>query len=84
MHGGDMLYTRHVMLDYTNHRGERSWRRVKLGNAFFGTTNFHREPQLLINAFDYDRNAERTFAVKDIHEVKPVNLNTVSGGGHAG
>lgn len=60
-------------IDYTNHRGERTTRRVlPYGTMRFGTSEFHKTPQWLIPAFDLDRKADREFALKDIHSATPV------------
>ena len=57
-----------VMIDYTNHRGERSVRGVVPISIRFGTSEWHRnEEQWLMRAHDLTRNAEREFAMKDIH-----------------
>jgi hypothetical protein len=62
-----------VLIDYTNHRGERRWRRIKpFGPIRFGSTTWHREPQWILPALDLDVEANREFAMKDIHGWKPV------------
>ena len=63
-----------VAIDYTNYRGERSVRvviPVEGGNRF-GSTEFHPEPQWLLEAHDVEKNALRTFAMRDIHSFTPV------------
>lgn len=58
-----------VRIHYTNHRGETSHRNItpirvrwcKEGNAY------HQGPLHLLDAFDHDRMAERSFAMRDIH-----------------
>lgn len=65
-----MTESRVVEIDYTNHRGERSVRRIEPDDDFpmrFGRTAYHPEPQWLLDAMDLDKNEERTFAMKDIH-----------------
>ena len=56
-----------VTIDYTNYRGERGTRRIGPGRIHFAAANWHPEPQWLLDAFDLDREAERSFAMKDIH-----------------
>jgi hypothetical protein len=59
-----------VILDYTNYRGERAIRKVvPVENAFwFGTLDpYHPEPQWLVNVWDVDKQAHRTYAVCNIH-----------------
>lgn len=57
-----------ITIDYTNYRGERGTRRVLPYEQYFGTTPFHPDPQWLMRALDVEKNAERTFAMKDIHD----------------
>lgn len=64
-------FSQDVAIDYTNHRGERSIRRIKPVVMYWGTTEWHKEPQWLLNALDLGKNLTRTFAMKDIHSWKP-------------
>lgn len=57
-----------VKIDYTNYRGERSWRTVLVRKFWLGSTDFHPGFTLLMKAFDVNKGVERDFAVKDIHE----------------
>ena len=43
-----------INVSYTNWRGEAKVRRVLLGRVRFGSTDWHKEPTWLINAFDLD------------------------------
>lgn len=58
---------RTVTLDYTNHRGERRTRRVLPAKIWFGSTEFHPEPQWLLQAYDLEKGKDRDFAIKGIH-----------------
>lgn len=62
------IKARTVYIGYTNYRGDYDANRriVPLGTVFYGVTAWHKEPQWLLHAFDLDRQAERTFAIKDI------------------
>jgi predicted DNA-binding transcriptional regulator YafY len=51
---------------YTNHRGETAERRVVPETIRFASTQWHREPQWLLVAYDLDRGERRDFAWKDI------------------
>lgn len=53
--------------EYTNHRGKNSRRRVIPERVLFNQTWWHPEPQWLLDAWDVDKNARCTFAMKDIH-----------------
>lgn len=58
-----------VTIDYTNHRGERALRNIKpLGIRFAANGNeYHPGPQWLLDAHDIDKDARRTFNMRDIH-----------------
>jgi hypothetical protein len=49
-----------------NHRGEMSIRLVVPIMIAFGSNVFHTKPQHLLHAWDCNKEAERTFAMKDI------------------
>ncbi len=55
-----------VRILYTNHRGDTAWRRIVPESIQWGSTDWHPEPQWLLWAFDLDRDAVRTFALRDI------------------
>jgi predicted DNA-binding transcriptional regulator YafY len=55
-----------VYLTYRNHRGEEGLRRIVPRSIEFTATEWHPEPQWVLHAFDLDRDAERTFALKDV------------------
>lgn len=54
-----------VEVVYRNHRGEVATRRVTPLRVRFGSTEHHRTPQFLLEVFDHDRLAARTFALRD-------------------
>lgn len=55
-----------VRILYTNYRGETSLRRIVPERIHFASTEWHREPQWLLDAVDVEKNALRSFAMKDI------------------
>lgn len=59
-----------VEIDYTNYRGERSTRLIIPGRMHFGATEYHENPQWLLDAVDVQRSVNRTFALGDIHAWK--------------
>lgn len=71
----DRIASRHVLIDYTNHAGARQQRTIvpDLGGIFFGVSQWHTKEQWLLNAFDIGKEAERTFAVADIHGWLPAD-----------
>jgi hypothetical protein len=64
-----------VILDYTNHRGERSLRKVDAQAIRRGISPYHEGEQLLVEAFDLDKGLDRTFALRDVHRWQPVGAN---------
>jgi predicted DNA-binding transcriptional regulator YafY len=56
-----------IFILYTNHRGENSIRRIVPHRVFFGSTEWHPEPQWLLEADDLEKDARRSFAMRDIH-----------------
>lgn len=57
-----------VTFTYKNHRGETSVRLVRPIMIAFGSNEFHSEPQWLLHGWDLSKEAERTFAMKDIKD----------------
>lgn len=56
-----------VIIDYTNWRGVRSWRKIVPRKIDFGSNEWHPEPQWLLTAYDYPTDSVRQFAMADIH-----------------
>lgn len=69
-----------VQIDYTNWKGERRERLItpRQGGIFWGSNEWHKEPQWLLRAFCHEKKAERVFAVKDIHSWRPQGDRTPS------
>lgn len=65
--------SQHIMIDYTNHAGVRAVREIipLLNGIRFGSTDWHHEPQWLLDAHDVGKDDMRTFAMKDIHSWAP-------------
>ncbi len=57
----------HVIIDYTNWRGERSLRRIIPFSVHFENNEWHPDTQWLMHAVDVEKNAMRTFALVNIH-----------------
>jgi predicted DNA-binding transcriptional regulator YafY len=60
-----------VTVLYTNHRNETARRRIQPLRIWFGSTEWHPEPQWLMSATDLDKGAVRDFAMQDIREWEP-------------
>jgi len=58
-----------VSIDYTNYRGKRKQYEILPEKIYFGSNEYHTEPQWLMNAkvYDGDEIKERNFAMRDIH-----------------
>lgn len=54
-----------IQLTYTNWRGETSERKIIPIGVWFGSTDWHPEPQWLLKAHDCEKGAQRDFALKD-------------------
>jgi predicted DNA-binding transcriptional regulator YafY len=59
-----------ITIDYTNYRGERGLRRIIPDQISFGSNEWHPELQWLLLAWDIEKQADRLFAVRDIHSWK--------------
>ena len=66
-----------VIIDYTNYAGVRAFRRIHPRKIFFGASQWHPEPQWLLQAKDIDKNKNRTFAMQDIHSWRVDNTTDV-------
>lgn len=58
---------KHVIIDYTNWRGERGLRRIVPLSMHFENNEWHPETQWLLEADDVEKGETRTFAVVNIH-----------------
>jgi len=56
-----------VVIAYTNYRNEVSVRQIIPKEIYFGSNQWHKEPQWLLKAYDLDKKADRHFAMADIH-----------------
>lgn len=56
-----------VVIAYTNYRNEASVRQIIPKKIYFGSNQWHKEPQWLLKAYDLDKKADRHFAMADIH-----------------
>ena len=62
-----------LVFEYVNWKGEKGIRRVIPIKLWWGSTQWHPEPQWLLKAKDLDKNEERDFAVKDITRFNSVD-----------
>jgi len=59
-----------VIFIYTNWKGVERERRATMLNLFWGSNEWHKEPQWLIEGWDAEKKARRTYALKDITNVR--------------
>lgn len=53
---------------YLNHAGVNAWRKFVPGRLWFGTTEWHPEPQHLLQVWDLERGALRDYAIENIQQ----------------
>ena len=63
-----MEFNKQVKILYTNWKGETSYRNIIPESIEFKSTEWHKEEQWILNAFDVDKQTQRGFAIKDIKE----------------
>lgn len=59
-----------VRFSYTNWKGFKAIKKAIIKEFFFGATEYHKEYQMFIRAFDLDKLEERTFAVNILMGLK--------------
>jgi len=62
----DTVFAPILQFEYTNWKGETSLRKVIPYKFWFGSTEFHKEEQWMLHAYDIDKGEERNFALKDV------------------
>lgn len=56
-----------LVFEYTNWRGEKRTRKVAPFRVWYGATEWHPVPQLLLEGYCHDAMAKRDFAIADIN-----------------
>lgn len=59
-----------IEFDYVNWEGKPGHRVARVWRFTFGSTEYHPEVQWLMVAYDFVKHTERTFAMKDMTNVK--------------
>ena len=62
----DTVFAPILQFEYKNWKGETSIRKVIPYKIWFGSTEFHKEEQYLLHAYDVDKCGERNFALRDV------------------
>ena len=65
-----MELNKKVTILYTNYKGETRYREIIPKSIEFKATEWHKEEQWILNAFDIEKNDDRGFALKDLKEWK--------------
>ena len=65
-----MELNKKVTILYTNYKGETRYREIIPKSIEYKSTDWHKEEQWILNAFDIEKNDNRGFAIKDIKEWK--------------
>jgi hypothetical protein len=75
----ELLKQKEFLIDYTNYKGKRRWRRVMPIRISWDISPFHESHglSLFLNAIDVEECTSRDFLIKDIHDVQLVQQNTL-------
>lgn len=67
-----MRTNKNVMIDYTNHRGERRIRTIRPKKIWFGLSQWHPGEQWILTALDIQEHNHflKEFAMRNIHNWK--------------
>jgi predicted DNA-binding transcriptional regulator YafY len=60
--------------DYTNYKGETGKRRAQMICIFYGSNEWHKEEQWLLEAYDMDKRDFRFFAMSAMKNVQDIKL----------
>lgn len=60
----------YLEFDYVNWKGIKGHRSVEVQGIYYGFTDFHKEPQWILEAYDLDKRESRDFAMKDMSNVQ--------------
>ncbi|HDR8453936.1 TPA: hypothetical protein QC364_000727 [Bacillus cereus] len=72
-----MISTGSIFLkfDYVNWQGVAGYREIRVIRIFFGSTDYHKESQWLMEAWDLKKQEKRVFAMKDMSNVKDMRYD---------
>jgi hypothetical protein len=62
------LLEKPIQVYYQNWRGESAWRTIIPRGIYFGVTEYHQEPQWLLEVWDLEKEAVRVYSLADIRE----------------
>jgi predicted DNA-binding transcriptional regulator YafY len=59
-----------IEFDYVNWKGVQGHRKVIVDGVWYGSTEYHKTEQLLLEAYDLDKGEFRVFAIKDMSNIQ--------------
>lgn len=65
----DVTGVSYIEFNYVNWRGLTSYRKVRVKQMYYGTTEHHLRSQWLMEALDLDKREMRIFAMEDMENV---------------
>lgn len=68
----ESLPTDAVRVRYCNHANQTRFRIVRVIDMWFGSTQWHPRPQWLLKVWDYEKQAERDYAMSGVTEWQPL------------
>ena len=68
-----IVYHDRIEFDYVNWKGEHSHRKAEVNDFYYGSSDYHKEPQWLLDAYDLEKGECRVYAMKDMYDVKHIN-----------
>ena len=66
----NMNFCKSIQFDYVNWKGKKSARNAEPVEIIYASNDYHPEKQWLLVAIDLDKGESRTFAMKDMSNVK--------------
>lgn len=63
-----------VTFTYTNWKGKTRQRSAILSRMYWGSNEWHPQPQLLVDGYDLEERAPRTYAAKDMRDIKMLGV----------
>lgn len=67
---------RPVQFSYMNYKGEFRRRKAVMIGIYWGSNQWHPEPQWLVQGEDLEKGELRTYALKDIRDVRQLDEET--------
>lgn len=65
----ELTHSTIIEFDYVNWKSIKGKRVVKILGFYYGSSEYHKEPQWLLRAKDLDKGEERIFAMRDMSNV---------------